>query len=271
MSKFHIAAALNKPSIFIEDENDSNVNKGINSQQHFLGKTPLHLAAEHGELTSLNALLDNKMCKSTLKDFNGQTPVHSVIRSIEYAADCHNFQKIDNLIEVLKVFSRKKQSDFNEKVGDTNITVYNLRRMCKVKKVQELFRGFDMILGAIKEHEEFDPQDFNSLLCDSPYKQQCQLEEAIFSLLENWAFNPHFEIEEHRGYLQNCIFNLNMFDSSENFNQMRNIAKLKMDVIHKDMFQIRDSMAETSEGGKKVIDNNEVPSITSDGPQMRIK
>mmetsp|Transcript_22642 Transcript_22642/g.33329 ORF Transcript_22642/g.33329 Transcript_22642/m.33329 type:complete len:318 (+) Transcript_22642:2-955(+) len=30
-------------------------------------------------------------------------------------------------------------------------------------------------------------------------------------------------------------------------------------------------MAETSEGGKKVIDNNEVPSITSDGPQMRIK
>eukprot|EP00957_Ditylum_brightwellii_P007100 538766-Ditylum_brightwellii.AAC.1 len=44
-----------------------------------------------------------------------------------------------------------------------------------------------------------------------------------------------------------------------------------MDVIHQDMYRIRDSMAETSEGGKKVIDSNEVPSITSDGPQMRIK
>eukprot|EP00957_Ditylum_brightwellii_P181427 13820188-Ditylum_brightwellii.AAC.1 len=171
MSKFHIAAALNKPSIFIEDKKDSNINNDINSQQHFLGKTPLHLTAEHGELTSLNALLDNKMCKSTLKDFNGQTPLHSVIHSIKDATDRHNFQKVDNLIEVLKVFSRRQQSDFNEKVGGTNITVYNLGRICKVKKVQELFRGFDMIIGAIKEHEEFNLQDFNSLCCDSPQEQ----------------------------------------------------------------------------------------------------
>eukprot|EP00957_Ditylum_brightwellii_P196210 14950344-Ditylum_brightwellii.AAC.1 len=163
MSRFHITATLNKPSIFIKRENDDNDSKGIKSQQYFLGKTPLHLAAEHGKLTLLNALLDNKMCKSTLKDLTGQTPVHSVICSIEYAADSHNFQKVDNLIEVLKVFSRRQQSDLNEKIGSTNITVYELGRMCKVKKVQERFGVFDMILGDIKEHKEFNPQDFNSL------------------------------------------------------------------------------------------------------------
>eukprot|EP00957_Ditylum_brightwellii_P166733 12692027-Ditylum_brightwellii.AAC.1 len=44
-----------------------------------------------------------------------------------------------------------------------------------------------------------------------------------------------------------------------------------MDVIHQDMYKICDSMAEASEGGKRVINSNEVPSISSDGPQMIIK
>eukprot|EP00957_Ditylum_brightwellii_P038319 2896947-Ditylum_brightwellii.AAC.1 len=65
-----------------------------------------------------------------------------------------------------------------------------------------------MILGAIKEHEEFNPQDFNSLWHDIPQEQQRKLEEAIFSLLEDWAFNPEEKIEEHRGYLKKCIFSL---------------------------------------------------------------
>eukprot|EP00957_Ditylum_brightwellii_P181750 13845743-Ditylum_brightwellii.AAC.1 len=72
------------------------------------------------------------MCKSTLKDFSGQTPVHSVIHSIEHAADRHNYQKADNLIEALKVFSRRQQRDFNKKIDSSNITAYDLGKMCKV-------------------------------------------------------------------------------------------------------------------------------------------
>eukprot|EP00957_Ditylum_brightwellii_P024025 1811563-Ditylum_brightwellii.AAC.1 len=69
MSKFHKAAALSNADFF---SNVDNVGKeeGINSKDHFLCKTPLHVATEVGNMEVLDALLGNEACNSNLKDLN---------------------------------------------------------------------------------------------------------------------------------------------------------------------------------------------------------
>jgi len=232
------------------------------------------LAAEYGKLQCLEALLDNENCNSKLEDSNGHTPIHSVISSIERAADRHDNRKVEGLMKVLEVFMEKRPSDFQAKLkfGKTKVTGLDRGRACRVEKVQQLFKGFKMILGTIKNHEEFNPQDFNTLLEKNlPEEQQQQLKMAIFSLLEKWAFDPESAIEKNRSYLKKCIYNLHMFDSLEHFDRMRESAKLSMDKIHQKMYEIRNFMGNTSEDGKNITDNDKTPSISSDGPQMNIK
>mmetsp|Transcript_4442 Transcript_4442/g.6087 ORF Transcript_4442/g.6087 Transcript_4442/m.6087 type:complete len:159 (-) Transcript_4442:542-1018(-) len=157
------------------------------------------MAAEHGKLEVPTALLVNDACDSNLKDLNDQTPIHSVICSIEQAADRCDNKKVDDLVEVLKVFLAKRPDAFHVKGSKKDITGIELGRNCKVKKVQELLRGTDIILSAIHQRKEFNVDDFNHLWQGSKKKK---LEEAIFNLLEEWAFDPSSRIEDHRGYLQ---------------------------------------------------------------------
>ena len=69
----------------------------------------------------------------------------------------------------------------------------------------------NVILGALRERDDFNVEDFDDQWKFGGDKIRTELKEAVFDLLDRWAFNPDANIESKRLYLQSNIFPLVMW------------------------------------------------------------
>jgi hypothetical protein len=189
----------------------------INSKRHVLGKTPLHLAGEHGQTAALEEILKTHGVKVSIKDHLGNTVVHSMLATAERASHRRDRELLNKLVPAMELLLEKRRDAFNA-VDDKNRTGFDLGRSSPIRDIQKLFKGVNVILGAIEqwkgssgEPDDFNVEDFDDQWKFGGDKIRTELKEAVFDLLDRWAFNPDANIESKRSYLQSNIFPLVMW------------------------------------------------------------
>ena len=89
-TELHIAAELGGPLSMFDDPRVTAAD--LTSTDHYLGKTPLHLAVEGAHATAVAAILDAAKSRNVSeeriqqKDLLGDAPIHTLLKAIEVAA-----------------------------------------------------------------------------------------------------------------------------------------------------------------------------------------
>ena len=220
MSTLHRAAALGNIEVFRDLQSDGGggdaaeeeklTDTDINSTQHILGKTPLHLACEHGQTGALEEILKTPGLDVKIKDHLGNTAVHSMLAAAERAANRRDRELVEKLKPALELLLKEKRSAFNAEDAQGR-SGFDLGRSSPVQAIQKLFKGVNVILGALRERDDFNVEDFDIQWQVGGDETRVKLKEAVFDLLDGWAFNEGESIEEKRPYLQRNIFPLVMW------------------------------------------------------------
>ena len=259
MPVLHVAAATNdlaliKTELFTTEAD-------VNALDPLLRESALHRAAKEVQVAAVRALLAAPGIEVDALDAFGNTALHAVLHLL--AQEDSDQDGLVATVELL--FDAQANLELED---DESRSCFDLIRTSKVPAVHALLDK--VVLQALRcrpEPRPFSVEGFEALWGKGD-EATCQaLQDAVFGLLEEWAFQGH--VEGHRKYLKTNIFPLSLWDDEATFKLLTTRAHASMEVVLQELFRIRNAMVDDSEGGKLLVQGG-VPSIKGGDAQMTI-
>ena len=259
MPVLHVAAATNdlaliKTELFTTEAD-------VNALDPLLRESALHRAAKEVQVAAVRALLAAPGIEVDALDAFGNTALHAVLHLL-----AQEDSEEDGLVATVELlFDAQANLELED---DESRSCFDLIRTSKVPAVRTLLDK--VVLQALRcrpEPRPFSVEGFEALWGKGD-EATCQaLQDAVFGLLEEWAFQGH--VEGHRKYLKTNVFPLSLWDDEATFKLLTTRAHASMEVVLQELFRIRNAMVDDSEGGKLLVQGG-VPSIKGGDAQMTI-
>lgn len=219
--------------------------------QHPLGKTPLHLAAEEGQVETVRVLLAIKPELANVKDQGQFTALQCVLHRL-------NKKSCEKLESVCKVLCESKATNLEMLDGSKPpVTTLDLIRTTQNEVMKQFFKNElneKLILRALQARP---PTHFNRAECDALCENEStksSLKTALLGLLKTWGFLQN-DLKLKGDYVRSQIYPLKIWDQKEYFDELKAAAIEFGEAGRKPVFALRDEV------GKEVPDLLKFPGV----------
>ena len=237
MSQLHVAASLGDVEGIDEMllHHPDEMETLINSQDHLLWKTPLHLAAEFGHWNAVQQLSNTKSLNFNLADLNGATVLHVLLERAEKELRPPNSQ-MTHIINALFL------SCDVEKLDASGRSVLSLGRASRWPEIRDTFSK--EVIKRITELKPFEVVDFMAVWINE--KEHANLEVQLFKSIEKLFTRP---IDKHKNdYCLAMIFPLPIWMEHTFFQRLKDVAQQCSNKIIQEAHDVRDKVITSGKG-----------------------